>query len=813
MKLSLDWLNDYVDLRDVSPQEIAQAITLSIAEVEAVIPIGKELESVVVGEVLSVEKVPDSKLHLTRVAIGSGEPLQIVCGATNVRQGMKIAVAQIGTLLPGASEPIKHVKLKKIDSYGMICSEVELGLGENSDGIMDLEATLKMPLTAGESLPKVMGIRDTLFEIENKTITHRPDLWGHYGFARELACIYQRKLKPLYTKKEWEEIQKLPSQIPLKIQIQERTLCPRYSAMVFSDCEIKPSSRNIQNRLRAVGMRPINNIVDITNYIMLDIGQPLHAFDRKWVKNDEIWVRKAKPGEKFVTLDQKERDLDETMLLIADSRSGIALAGVMGGQSSEISEKTREVILESANFDPINVRKTSSKLALRTESSMRFEKSLDPENTTPGVLLAYRYFQKEGLKPLTGLVDSGYTPKKITIPIQYDFINRRLGTQLAESEITRMLTGLEFHLEGSKGKYTLTVPSFRATKDISIPEDIVEEIGRIHGFTQIPEQLPPIQSKNYQAESWRPLCRNLQESLSLSLGYHEVSNYSFCDLEMSQKLVGSAIFKQWEDDQKFVRLKNPLGQENDRLRIDLLPSLFKNVLANFNRDSSVFLYEVGRTYHPEPDPEGLVTEIRHITGIKAVKAKDERLFFRVKGDLIVALKHAGFTQVSVVPVTKTPFPYYHTRRSAQIQIGKIGVGHLFQLKPKLLLNFEITGSLVAFDLEIPKILEAQSQHPPKRFQKLPEYPPTILDLALLVPEITPIAEVQNEMVQGNSKGWLRKVELFDIYRNAEKYPNQKSLAFTLEYRSDSNSLTGAQVEKEIKKLIQGIEQKGWKLRT
>lgn len=813
MKLSLDWLNDYVDLKDLSPQEISRSITLSIAEVEAITPIGKELETVVVGEVLSVEKVPDSKLHVTRVAVGGSEPLQIVCGASNVRQGMKVAVAQIGTLLPGASEPIKHVKLKKIDSYGMICSEVELGLGENSDGIIDLDASLKMPLTVGDSLPKILGIRDTIFEIENKTITHRPDLWGHYGFARELACIYQRKLKPLYHKKEIDEIQKLPSQVALKIQIQEKTLCPRYSAMVFSDCHIKPSSRRIQNRLRAVGMRPINNIVDITNYVMLDLGQPLHAFDRKLVKNDEIIVRKARAGEKFVTLDQKERELEETMLLIADNRGGIALAGVMGGQNSEISEKTKEVILESANFDPINVRKTSSKLALRTESSMRFEKSLDPENTVLGVLLTYHHFLQEGLKPLTGLVDSGYTPKKVTIPIQYDFINRRLGTDLSDAEVSRVLKSLEFHLEGSKGKYTVTVPSFRATKDVAIPEDIVEEIGRIHGFNQIPEQLPPIQSKNYQPEPWRVLARALQESFSLSLGYHEVSNYSFCDREMSQKLVGLATFKQWEENQRFVRLKNPLGQENDRLRIDLLPALLKNVLSNFTRESSVALYELGRTYHPEKDAEELVTEVRHLTGIRAVKTKDDSLFFRVKGDILIALKHAGLTQVSINALSTPPFSYYHTRRSAQIVLGNTVVGHLFQLKPKLLLDFDIMGSLVAFDLEIPKLLEAQSQHPPKRFQKLPEFPPNIVDLALLVPESASIAEVQQEILQGNAKGWLRKVELFDIYRNAEKYPNQKSLAFTLEYRSDSSSLTSAQVEKELKRVIQSVEQKGWKLRS
>ncbi|MBI3190038.1 MAG: phenylalanine--tRNA ligase subunit beta, partial [Ignavibacteriales bacterium] len=491
----------------------------------------------------------------------------------------------------------------------------------------------------------------------------------------------------------------------------------------------------------------------------------------------------------------------------------IALAGIMGGANSEISEKTREVILESANFHPVHIRKASSKLTLRTESSMRFEKSLAPEQTEIGVLLCHRYFLQEGLKPLTPLVDSGYSSKKVRIPVSVELVNQRLGTSLPESEIQRILKALDFELEeGKKGHYMVTVPPLRATKDIAIPEDLIEEIGRIYGYNNIPEELPPIRCKSPQVEAWRPLTRSLQQSLSFGYGYHETSNYSFSEKQMTLKLVGLPHYQQWEEEQRFVALKNPLGAENDRLRLDLFPGLLKNVLSHFYRSSEVALYEVGRTYHPEKDEEGIITEIRHLSGVRASKKKEPQLFFRVKGELLSAFARLGFKKVDWEPIKEPPFPYYHTKRSALIQIGNQGVGFLFQLKPKIQLDLELP-SLVAFDLDIQKLLDAQAQQGKKVFQRIPEFPPITMDLALLVEEKTPMREVQQKIWTCNQKGWLTQVELFDIYRDAERYPGQKSLAFSLEFRSDKGSLTGKQVESEFEKMVKTLEQRGWKLRT
>ncbi|MCA8956046.1 MAG: phenylalanine--tRNA ligase subunit beta, partial [Planctomycetes bacterium] len=478
MKISIRWLQRYVDLSDQRPEQIRDALTMSTAEVEAIHPFAVGLDELVVGHVLTCGRHPDAdKLSLTTVDVGQGEPLQIVCGAPNVAQGQRVVVIQVGQELPDGTK-IKKTKIRGAVSMGMICSERELGLSEDHDGILVLDKDY----TPGITLGRVRPLADHVLEIDNKSINHRPDLWGHYGFARELAAILGRELQPLGA----------PVAFPndgarLDLRIEDADACPRYLGVCLSGVKATRSPDWMRYLLHAVGQRSINLLVDLTNFVMLELGQPMHAFDRRRLAGDVV-VRRARAGEGMVTLDEQKRELEPSDLLITSGGAPVALAGIMGGLGSMVEPDTNELFLESATFHAATIRRTSTRLGLRTDSSARFEKALDPANAEIAV---HRFLTLIGelcpgaraAGPVVDPAEWRYEPRRIAL--RRARLDLKLGHEIPDPEVTKILESLEFGVTATDEGFDVDVPSFRATKDVTIEDDLIEEVGRMFRYDNI----------------------------------------------------------------------------------------------------------------------------------------------------------------------------------------------------------------------------------------------------------------------------------------------------------------------------------------
>src|SRR3989339_2242514 len=492
MKISLNWIKQYVDIpKDFTPQELALRLTMSVVEVDAVEDQKSRYDNMVVVEVLNVVDHPQAdKLKVCKVKAGSAE-YQVICGGSNVRKGLKGVLALPGALVKwhgqGNLVKLSQAKIRGVESEGMLCAAAEIDLADEfneptftqaaaglGDGIGELSAG-----KSGQPVAEVLGLNDVILDIDNKSLTNRPDLWGHYGLAREVAALLGKKLKPLELNEKIVE----DSQVDLKIDIQDAENCSRYLGAVMGNIRIAPSPRWLQNFLKAVGVRPINNIVDVTNYVMLELGRPSHAFDRRQVIGDTIIVRRAKDGEVFTTLDGVDRKLDASMCLIGDAKRSIDLAGIMGGENSEIKDDTSEIILELANFNPVNIRRTANALGLRTDAAVRFEKSLAPALAELGLrrILAFIQDLLPEVKIASKLIDVNFEKEaKREIEVSYDFINQKIGQEIPKKDVLKILDSLSFKYSDKKGVLAVEPPAFRSAKDIAIAEDIVEEVARIY---------------------------------------------------------------------------------------------------------------------------------------------------------------------------------------------------------------------------------------------------------------------------------------------------------------------------------------------
>lgn len=806
MKISLNWVSDFVDLSDVSATKVADLLSLHTAEVEGVEVYGEAISDVVVGHVVACGQHPDAdKLSVTEVDFGSGENVPVVCGASNVREGLKIAFAPVGSKLPGDLK-IKKAKLRGQVSQGMICSERELELSDEHAGILELPEDAPI----GTRLVDYLGVTDHVLELDNKSLTHRPDLWGHYGFARELAALLDRPLKPLPVDVSW------PTEAsPWTIHREDQHGCAQYGAVEI-DLGGTPGvvSETIRQRLTAVGQRTVNDIVDLSNYVMLETGQPTHAFDAATLQGQEIRVRAATEGETLRTLDDTERALITEDLVIADGAQGVALAGVMGGLATEVTENTERILLESAAFYPTRVRRTAHRLALRSEASSRFEKSLDPAYAEEAMarfchlLLQMRPEAKVLSAPV---VDGTVEDPGIVLPFDRARTASLLGIALDEAEVVRLFTAMGFTMEGQNGSFQVTVPSWRATKDVTLAIDLVEEVGRMHGYDRI-EAAPlvaPIEVPVQQPQ--RLLARKLTGRLVQAFGCHETQAYSFLERDWAERL-GRPLTD-------FARLGNPVLAEQDLMRRDPVPSLLEQAAQNLNEMSAGSLCEVAKGYEPQDSGEAL--ERRWLGVVQwgpqdGPKEGQDSLFGVMRSmleDLLLGLGLEPKKLQMRAQAEGMDLPdWAHPVQTLHWSYGDQVLGWTCRAQPTILKSLDFDGhdaAVLLLDLEALSATMSQAEF---RFQAPARFPGIKVDVALALPEAKKYDEVEAGLRKAGGK-LLDSLELFDIYTGPGLEEGQRSLAFRCVLRAADRTLSDKEEQKFLRKVEHLASEFGGNLRS
>ena len=811
MFVSMKWLGRHVDLAGISPQELARELTLRTAEVESCEPFAPYLSAITVGHVIERVAHPDAdRLSVCSVDVGGEEHLTIVCGAPNVRAGLKVAVATVGTVLPGDFK-IKQAKIRGQASSGMICSLMELELGEDHDGIWELpdETTLGVPLA------EALNLADWVLEIDNKSLTHRPDLWGHRGLAREVAAIFGRELLPLDTSLPECGGGRSPA---VTIEPAASSACPRYLALALDGVCVEPSPLWLRCLLAAAGQRPLDLLVDLSNFVLLDLGQPNHLFDRATVK-DGIEVRLAAPEEEMVTLDEQRLRLGEDDLLICSGGRPVALAGVMGGADSKVAAETTELLLEVANFHGTRVRRTAMRTGLRSESSARFEKSLDPEQVPAAaghLVRTLLSIQPDVTLPAPPTDVGSHTPTTMTVALSPALVRERLGVELSAGEIAASLEALGFSVDGPEGgPWTVGVPTWRASKDVSIAEDLVEEVGRLHGYDNIPVRALSGEITPPESDPRRALVESIQDRLAGGARFHEVLGYSFLHAELCERL-GIA-------DQPHVRLVNPVAEGEDRVRRSVLPSLLGRLGLNRRQRERVAIFELGKGYLPEENGErGQPQEIHELGLLVAAVPPgkgarfDAGAYPELAGVLEDLIAHLGYgaCRFAALPAAEPRPSWAHPGRGASCLLADgTPVGLIAELEPGLHRPLELVDDLASevscATLSLDSLLAAAK--PAFKPRLLPRFPETKVDVALSCPAELPAGEAA-AMIEKAGKGLVADLELFDLYRGANLEPGQKSLAWHLCLRAADRTLGEGDVARFLGRLERAAEAAGCSLR-
>lgn len=788
MKLSLRWLQRHVDLSGIEPRQILADLTMSTAEIEGLQHFGAGLEVLVVGHVVACDKHPDAdKLSVCQVFLGRGKPQQIVCGAPNVQKGQKVAVILPGDSLPAAGAKgalkIKVAKVRGVESHGMICSEQELALGQDHDGILVLPAGLE----PGARLIDVLPIQDHVFEIDNKSINHRPDLWGHHGFARELAAIYGRELKLLGEVPEYPK-----TGATLELSIADTEACPRYCGLLLDGVQAGPSPYELRLLLQAVGQRPINLPVDLTNFVMLDLGQPLHAFDQRLLHGRSVRVRMAKAGEKLRTLDDQNRKLSDHDLLICADDEPIALAGIMGGAGTMVAADTTSLFLESANFHAATIRRTSMRTGLRTDASARFEKAQDPRNAELAVHHFVRLLQQycPSARPAGPLGIAGRAlPQPPVIALRHARLEHKLGLSLDRDRVRGILTSLQFALEPTEAGFAVTVPSFRATKDIAIEDDLIEEVGRMYRYDNIPEK--PLTSIVTPPERHEELTmsRRAVEIAALAMGCSEVYNYSF----VPDAVLAAAMLAELPH----ARVKNPVAPEMARIRRHVMPSLLQSLQLNLRSHAEVRLVEHGKGYQPEArDEHTLPHEVRELAFALA-RRDGPHPYAELRSGIEALLRRLSFQPVFGRLWTGKDQPFVHPGRTVAIEHDGTPVGYVGHLHPQALRNFELPDTTAIACIDLRALIT--TGHKPAKFTALPVFPRLPVDVALLVDDGIQVAAAQG-FLQRLGKKLVQDVTLFEVYRGDGVPAGRKSLNFTVTLGADDRTLTAEDEAKYLAKV-------------
>ena len=798
MWISLKIIGKMVDLSGLTPEAIADRLTMSTAEIEGIEYLNSFFSTIYTAKLESVEKHPDAdKLTLCKVNTGK-ETLQVVCGAPNHRTGDIVALATIGTKFSDEFE-IKKSKIRGAESNGMLCSLRELGLSEDHSGILILPADTKTGVPLSELYSDWMDVR---LNIDNKSITHRPDLWGHYGFAREIAALFGRELRnPVDT----SLLQTLKNEDRLKVSIKNPEGASRYSGLVIKNIKVGESPDWLKSAVSAIGMRPINNIVDITNYVMAELGEPMHAFDRKKLKGDEIIVRFAAKGEKLTTLDGRSHELTPEDVVITDAGGPIAIAGVMGGGNSEVEDSTTEIVLEAATFNPVNIRKTAQRFDSRTEAAMRFEKSLSPEITVDALLRCYDLIREiiPGAEATSGIVDD-YPVKleNIIISMTTGYIRSRIGQDVDDAEILRTLTSLKYEVKADRGDLTITVPHFRSTKDISMQDDIVEEVGRVIGYSNIEAKPPMVPCVPPVKNSLRSFEREIKNILANTFSMTEVSGYSFIGAEVLNTL------KVNED--KELRLKNPLSLEIDRLRRSIVPNIIQFIKYNQRFHESFDIFELGRVYLKDDRKSAdLVSENFRAAGTVFIRKPSAPLFYEAKAIAAGLLEKLRVKNFTLVPETKDLPPYAHPGRSMKILVEGKEAGLIFEIHPETAAAFELNGKAAIFDIDLDALFEAEKNQ--VKFKELQKFPEVPFEISVLADAFTYSADIQ-KIILGSDRKHVKEAAVISAYQGAPIPEGKKSVSLRVVFASKDKTLEPAEIEALQKKVVNDINKNGFTLR-
>ena len=789
MKLNRKWLHeDFVDLSHVSDKEYVEKLTIFGQKVETYERMDAQIKNVVVGKVISIVRHENSDhMWVCQVDVGQAEPVQIVTGAQNVHEGDLVPAALHNSWLPGDIHITKG-KLRGVPSNGMLCSFAELGLTQNdlpdayADGIWILNDESCKP---GDDINLVIGNDDTIvdFEITN----NRPDCYSIIGLARESAAAFGMQMKhhePVVRGSDAGSIFDM-----LDVEVPAEALCNRYTSRMVKNVKIGPSPKWLRQRLRANGVRPINNIVDITNYVMLEYGQPMHAFDYRYVGSGKIVVREAEAGETLTTLDGIQRKLEPGMLVIADEDKAIGLAGIMGGENSEIVDDTTMVVFESANFNGTSIRQTALSLGMRTDASGKFEKNLDPMMTVPAVERACELVEllKAG-DVMDGIIDIvNYVPSPRTVPLECEKINKLLGTDISREDMIRYLALLEIPVDGD----TILVPSFRP--DLNLMADIAEEVGRSFGYNEIPTTAFKTSTQGGYAPEM--IVESAAGQLCRSLGYSEIITYSF---------VSPSVFDQIRLDQasplrNALKIQNPLGEDTSIMRTIALPSMLDILARNSAyHNKAVKLYELAKIYLPV-EGQTLPNEPKML--LLGTYGSNEN-FFTLKGELEAIFTGLRMPKARYTAVSDNPS--YHPGRCAQVSINDTVLGYMGQVHPLVAKNYDIDGEVYCAEINFSALLALQLPEP--TYTPLPKYPTVTRDLAVICDEAVTVAQVEDVICASAGK-LLRKIRLFDIYRGTGVPEGKKSMAFSLELRADDRTLTDTESEQVISKILKALEEK------
>lgn len=785
MKVTYNWLKTYVDF-DLTPEELVNTLTMLGLEVDSMKQVNWEFDGIVVGEVLAKDQHANAeKLSVCQVNIGSAR-LSIVCGAPNVDVGQKVPVAMSGTRLPGGME-IETTEIRGVESQGMICSESELGISSRADGIMVLENNV----VPGQKLRDILGTGDVVIDVD--VTPNRPDCFGVFGIAREIAAVTGGELKkPAIEIKEGQDsISDL-----FKVTINDREKCPRFTARYIADVDIKPSPWWLAQQLEAVGIRPINNVVDITNFVMMETGHPLHAYDYDLLAGSEIIVKTADEGEEFTTLDEATHKLNQEFLMICDGEKSVGIGGVMGGLNTEVSEKTTKVLLECAYFNPVTIRRASKRLGYVTEASKRFERGVDPNGLRYALDRAAQLIAELGggtvAKDAIDMYPTRIEPKNVQLRSQRVF--DLLGVEIPGDDIESILSRLDFEVQG-KNDFTVSVPTFRP--DVTREADLIEEVARVYGYDNIPPDTSAVIEQLGLRNPSEAMMTRIRSALT-AIGFSEVITYVLNRKNHAELFL--------EDGADSIQLLNPISEDMSTLRTSVLTGLLNTLRWNINRkNNNLKIFELGTVFSKsDKGPRERIRVSGALTGYSLSESWQretaELNLFDAKGTVEYLLNRNMMRDWYFSPKAGDTI----TNNTIAVEVGSQTIGFVGEVKKQILNEFDVEQPVFVFDLSFDAFLEHCETE--RQFKPIPRFPPIVRDIAIVVEESVDSESVAKE-ISVNGGEFLQEVRLFDVYRGEQVGANSKSLAFTLTFYSLERTLTEKEIDERISQTLESLSKK------